>query len=256
MRPVNLIPAEERRGDQARSRTGPLAYVLVGVLFAMLAGVAALVLTSNQISDRQAELSQLKVESAAAEARAQQLSAYTKFHQVSLQRTSTIASLADSRFDWERVIRELSLVLPSDVWLTGLTGTASPAVTVDGSTTITTRASVPGPALELVGCAPGQDSVARFVTALHEIDGVTRVGVNKSALPASGTTTGGDTGSAGSSGSDTECQARDFLAKFEIVVAFDAAPVPATSATGATVPAAPAPAPTDSSTTASASTGG
>jgi len=35
MRPVNLIPAEERRGDAAKSRTGPLAYVLVGVLFAV-----------------------------------------------------------------------------------------------------------------------------------------------------------------------------------------------------------------------------
>ena len=254
MRPVNLIPAEERRGDAAKSRTGPLAYVLVGVLFALLAGVAALVLTSNQISDRKDELSQLKIESAAAEARAQQLSAYTSFHQVSLQRTSTIASLADSRFDWERVVRELSLVLPSNVWLTSLTGTASPATTVEGATTIATRASVPGPALELTGCAPGQDSVARFVTALHDIDGVTRVGVNKSALPASGSTTTG--GATGSSGSDTECQARDFLAKFEIVVAFDAAPVPATDASGATVPAVPAPAPTTSSTPTSATTGG
>src|SRR6476469_3201580 len=125
MRPVNLIPAEERRGDAAQSRTGPLAYVLVGVLFALLAGVAALVLTSNQISDRKDELTQLKIESAAAEARAQQLSAYTSFHQVSLQRTSTIASLADSRFDWERVVRELSLVLPSNVWLTELSASAS-----------------------------------------------------------------------------------------------------------------------------------
>jgi Tfp pilus assembly protein PilN len=254
MRPVNLIPADERRGDAAKSRTGPLVYVLVGALFAILAGVAVLALTTNQISDRKDELSQLKVEAAAAEARAQQLSAYTKFHQVSLQRTQTIASLADSRFDWERVIRELSLVLPSDVWLTSLTGTASPATTVEGSTTIATRAAVPGPALELVGCAPGQASVARLITALHEIDGVTRVGINKSALPASGTVTGGDTGS---TGSDTECQARDFLAKFEIVVAFDAAPVPAAAdATTAAAPAAPVPAPTDSSTPTSASTGG
>jgi Tfp pilus assembly protein PilN len=253
MRPVNLIPAEERRGDQAKSRTGPLAYVVVGTLFALLAGVAVLVLTSNQISDRKAELSQLKVEAAAAEARAQQLSTYTSFHQVSLQRTSTIASLADSRFDWERVIRELSLVLPDDVWLTSMTGTATPSTTVEGATTIATRAAVPGPALELVGCAPGQDSVARLVTALHEIDGVTRVGVNKSALPASGATTGAaSTGGGG----DTECQSRDFLAKFEIVVAFDAAPVPAASAVGATAPVAPAPAPTDTSTATSATTGG
>ena len=27
MRPVNLIPPEERRGDQAPLRTGPLAYI-------------------------------------------------------------------------------------------------------------------------------------------------------------------------------------------------------------------------------------
>ena len=31
---------------------------------------------------------------------------------------ATVTSLADSRFDWERVMRELSLVLPADVWLT------------------------------------------------------------------------------------------------------------------------------------------
>ena len=34
MRPVNLIPPEDRRGEQAPLRTGPLAYVLVGALVA------------------------------------------------------------------------------------------------------------------------------------------------------------------------------------------------------------------------------
>ena len=31
-----------------------------------------------------------------------------------------MTSLADSRFDWERVMRELALILPGDVWLTSL----------------------------------------------------------------------------------------------------------------------------------------
>ena len=39
------------------------------------------------------------------------------------------------------------------------------------------RAAIAGPALELSGCAKGQEAVAGFVTALKDIDGVTRVGV-------------------------------------------------------------------------------
>ena len=34
MRPINLIPPEERRGSQAPLRSGPLAYILVGALVA------------------------------------------------------------------------------------------------------------------------------------------------------------------------------------------------------------------------------
>ena len=42
-------------------------------------------------------------------------------------------SLAQSRFDWERVLRELAIVIPEDVWLTNLTATVSPEVQLDDS---------------------------------------------------------------------------------------------------------------------------
>jgi hypothetical protein len=93
------------------------------------------------------------------------------------------------------------------------------------------RASVPGPALELSGCATGQKAVASFVTALKDIDGVTRVGVEVSELPVqragAGSTEGKDSEK---SGGDDECESRSYLASFSIVVAFDAAPVPETDA--------------------------
>ena len=79
-------------------------------------------------------------------------------------------------------MRELALILPGDVWLTNLTGTARPDVSVDGGASISLRDSVPGPALEMIGCASGQEAVAGFVQALKDIDGVTRVGVQSSAL--------------------------------------------------------------------------
>src|SRR5215217_4940407 len=153
MRPVNLIPVEDRRDGHGPMRTGALPHLLIGALVAALVGVTALVLTSNQIADSKAEVVQLKREDAAATARVERLAAYTQFRTLQEQRLATVTSLADSRFDWERVMRELSLILPDDVWLVSLDATASPeASTGDdaggGGGTADLRSSVPGPALK------------------------------------------------------------------------------------------------------------
>lgn len=256
MRPVNLIPPEERHGERTAMRGGPAAYILVGALIAALAGVTVLVITDNQISERKAEIARLTEQTAAVQARADRLAAYTQFGGVRDQRVATVTSLADSRFDWERVMRELSLILPDDVWLTNLTGKVSPAAQIEGEANIALRSSIPGPALEMVGCASGQDAVARFVSALKDIDGVTRVGVQSSQL-ADPATAGADSAAAipGAGVSTTGCQTRDFVAQFEIVAAFDAAPAPAS----ATAPSGslPAPAPATTATpTSTPATGG
>jgi Tfp pilus assembly protein PilN len=252
VRPVNLIPSEQRRGEHAPMRTGPVPYIVVGALIAALAGVTALVLTGNEIADRKAEAAQLRQEDVAVKARAQRLAAYTQFRALHDQRVATVTSLADSRFDWERVMRELSRVLPSDVWLTNLTATDSPSVSIGSggggggsgsSSGANMRASVAGPAIEMSGCANGQDGVAGFVTALKDIDGVTRVGVQSSALPNAGSGAGisPGSGSGGEGGGSTDCRTRGFIAQFKIVVAFDAAPITGTgSGSEGAAPAAPA----------------
>jgi Tfp pilus assembly protein PilN len=230
MRPVNLIPPEERRGEHAPARTGPLPYLLLAGLVVVLVGVSAIVLYGNQISESKAEVEKLEGEDAVATVKAQRLSAYTDFQTMSERRAQTVSSLADSRFDWERVMRELALVLPKDVWLVGLTATASPQVSLEGggAGSSNLRGAIPGPALELSGCATGQDAVAGFVTALKDVEGVTRVGVQSSELgeEEEESAVSVETGSA-SGGENDECRTRDFIAKFEMVVAFDAAPLPA-----------------------------
>jgi Tfp pilus assembly protein PilN len=226
MRPVNLLPAEERRDGQAPTRTGPTPYILVGALVLLLVGVTALVLTGNQVSEREAEVVRLKHEDAVESARADRLAAYTQFQTLHEQRVATVTSLANSRFDWERVMRELSLILPKNVWLVGVTASASPNAEVGGSGGASgLRGGSSGPALELSGCASGQEAVAGFVTALKDIDGVTRVGVQLSELGSSDAGAGIG-GSGGSGGGGADCRTRQFIAKFEIVAVFDAAPVP------------------------------
>jgi Tfp pilus assembly protein PilN len=240
MRPINLIPPDQRRGGDAPLRSGPLAYIVLGTLVVALVAVAALVIADNQVSDRESELAKLEREDAAAGARAKRLAAYTQFRTLHEQRVQTVANLADSRFDWERVMRELSLILPHDVWLVGLTATASPNVSIEGGGDAggggsNMRASAPGPALELTGCAAGQESVAGFVTALKDMDGVTRVGVESSELPAEEEGAGSTADSEGSSGGSSDCRTRSFIAKFSIVVAFDAAPIPQSSSGEVTI---------------------
>ncbi|MGH9810267.1 MAG: PilN domain-containing protein [Terriglobia bacterium] len=211
---------------------------------AVLIGVSAMVLVSNQISESKSEVATLEGEDVVAAAKAQQLASYTQFRDMSEQRVATVQSLADSRFDWERVMRELALILPSNVWLTSLAATASPDVSLGsagGGSGASLRAQAPGPALELNGCASGQEAVAGFVTALKDIDGVTRVGVESSELgeeekeeegEGASTEVGANTGSSGD-----ECRTRNFIAKFALVVAFDAAPVPSEESSESTVAA-------------------
>ena len=239
MRPVNLIPPDQRLGSQSPLRTGPLPYLVLGGLVALLAGIALLVITSNEISERKSEIVTLKREDKAAKARAERLTGYVQLAQLRQERTETISSLADSRFDWERVMGELAKVLPPDVWLTSLNASASPESTAGGESSggesaAGLRGAIAGPALELAGCAKGQDGVAGFVTALKEIDGVTRVGVQSSAIAPRASTAENAEGSGGGGGGDSDCRTRPFVAQFQMVVAFDAAPVPASAEGGET----------------------
>ncbi len=257
MRPVNLIPPEDRRGDHAPLRAGVASYAIVGVLAVALIGVVMVVLTGNDINESKSELAGLEARKAQADVAAAELAPYGEFATLEQSRSETVSSLAQSRFDWERVLNELALVVPRRVTLESLTGAAGSGVTVGGETGGTTTAadaSIAGPSLQIGGCANGQKGVARLLAALRDIDGVTRVGMQSSELGEEQTTTGGATSSdeqAGAEAGPVDCQTGPSVARFQASVAFDAVPVPETAAPPAgTAPAtATAPEATETTTT-------
>jgi len=245
MRPVNLIPADQRRGEAAPARAGAASYIVVAVLFAILFAVTGVVLTGNSVSDKETELASLQSKQAETQARADALANFASFQQMKDNRVVTISSLAQSRFDWERVMREVSRVLPDSVWLTNLTGTVSPEVSVENAASVTLRASVAGPALSIIGCARSQQDVAALIAAIGDIDGVSRVLVEKSEKPTSETES-----SPTDVNTNEDCRTRNFIAKFALVAAFDGVVATPAASTGATPTAAPA----STATTASATT--
>jgi Tfp pilus assembly protein PilN len=251
MRPVNLIPPDQRTGDSAPLRTGNLIYVLVGGLALLLLGIVAVALTGKQIDDREAQKVSLQQELTQASAEAQSVQAFTTFRAVQENRAATVASLAQSRFDWDRVLNELARVLPSDISLSSLTGTVSPDVQLQdaggGGSGTDLRSDVSGPALHIQGCAPSQDAVAGFVASLEDIDGVTRVGVSSSKLPdddpadaATGATSdAGPAGTTANAGGESDCPPDIYT--FEVLAAFDAVSTPSTATAAPSVPPAAVP---------------
>ncbi len=240
MRPINLIPEEERRrSSRERSPSGnPLAYLIVGALAIGLIGVVMLVLISNTISDRENEVTALQSEKAVATAEAEKLAPYASFQAVAEQRTQTVADLANSRFDWVRVIKQLALTLPSNVYFSSLTGSAGGGES--GSE------GIAGPSLTIAGCAPGQNAVAGFVATLKEIDGVTRVELKQSQVTKSN-------GEGGATGASSCAVGRK--AQFQIIVAFDEAP-PSPDSSAGQAEAAEAESPTEGTESGSTGTEG
>ena len=202
MRAVNLLPSDMRGAPQGSAAPavrvdeagGPGPFVVLGALAMCVAALAAYVVTNNTINDRQAKLTSVSAQGKAVAAQAEKLKPYADFQALAEARISTVRDLAGSRFDWEQSLRGISRAIPADVTLKSLTGTVSGQAN-GGASTI--RGAIGSPAIELKGCTPGQRSVARLMSRLRNVDGVTRVSLSKSIRPDTAASTAGPAGSGG-----------------------------------------------------------
>ena len=250
MKAVNLIPVDERRAGSGGAPPYGI-YGLLGGLAAVLIAVTLLVVMGNQVSDRRAKLAAETTKAAAAKQQADALVPYANFATLQQKRLATVKSLAASRFQWSRAFDQVSHVVGTSVWLSGLTGTVAPGVTVEGSNTSETstfRADNPNPAMELAGCARSNDDVVGLMSRLRAMTGVQRVTLadaakDDQAQPISG------------SGDGTSCGSIHYPA-FHIVVFYAplSAPSAAITATStATTTSAPATTSSSSGTSSTAS---
>jgi Tfp pilus assembly protein PilN len=175
---VNLIPTEQRRVRATGNRSGS-SYVLIGVLATLLVMVATYVFTAGNVTDRQNKAAAAKAEADQLEAQAAKSKSFTNFAQIKQTRLASVSTIASSRFDWERMMRELSRAMPAGSWLQA--SDASVAAPASGSETgVAATAAPAGPTATLTGCTPNQADVARMMVRLRQMHRVTDVMLNQS----------------------------------------------------------------------------
>jgi Tfp pilus assembly protein PilN len=179
VKPVNLIPSDQRRRTPSQGKGAPIALGVLGLLLVMVVGY---ILTSNTVTDRQNKADATSAEADAVEAQAAKQTSYTSFAQIAVQRTQAVAGVAATRFDWERFMRELAHVMPEGSWLQSADASTLGDPTSGGTAPAATtgEATVVQPAANLIGCTPDQDDVARMMVRLGELYRVEDVELNES----------------------------------------------------------------------------
>jgi Tfp pilus assembly protein PilN len=203
MKAVNLIPSDQRRAKASGNVSGG-AYGVLGVLAVLLVMAVAYVMTSNSANDRQGKAEQARQEALAAESQSKQLGAFTDFASIKEQRLTSVMAAAQTRFDWERFMRELSRVMPANSWIH--TTNASVSGDTSGGNLSSPDTTVPLPEANLVGCTPRQSEVARMMVRLEQMYRVTDVALNESTQE--------------QAGGDTSLQNCGDLYKFDLTVTF------------------------------------
>lgn len=178
MRPVNLLPESQRRRQP--SGNGGSAYVVLSALACLLIMVAVYVLTANKATSRANDAAVASAEADRLEARAAEIGAFGDFAQIKEMRLASVQQLAEGRFDWERLMRELARVLPSGGWLQLVNASTTGELDSSG-TGAGTETGGGGPTAQLNGCMPRHSDVARLMLRLRRMHRVEDVLLKESA---------------------------------------------------------------------------
>jgi len=166
MRAVNLLArndfATQTRGAGRRASVPIVGGAGAAAVCALLA--LLFLTTSSGVSSKEQDLEALRTERAALAKAAGSLGSASLIAE-RRSREAALAGALSGRIAWDRVLRRLALVLPRDVWVTGLTASAPTATTTATSAAPVGGAGTPT-GFNLRGYALSHPQVARTLTRL------------------------------------------------------------------------------------------
>lgn len=194
MRAVNLLPRDVG-GRGSRRSLSPVALVaLFGAAVVVTALSVGFVHARSTLDAKETELEAAKVELAVTPKPPRNAKkADNGLATERAQRAEALGAAYSKRVAWDRVLRRFALVLPDDIWLTGLTAnapsasgsaTAPPTSTSSSSSsTAPSGAATAGApsAFMVTGYAYSHEGVARLLSRLEVVPDLTNVQLQTSA---------------------------------------------------------------------------
>ncbi|MDX6511770.1 MAG: hypothetical protein QOE36_1274 [Gaiellaceae bacterium] len=180
MRAVNLLPRDQARRTTSKTEqrvifAGSGAVVLVVAILAL-----SFLSASGKVHDEKLKLADATAQLAALPpAPPGPSEAQTRLTTEQQPRLAAVRSAFDQRVAWDRVLREVSLVLPDDVWLASLAAKApDPTVAAQAVAGVPVLAS----GLTISGNTYSHAAVARFLSRLQVIPDLQNVQLQNSQM--------------------------------------------------------------------------
>lgn len=184
MTQVDLLPRELRERQRARAFTMAVG---VGVLLVFFIFALMYLLQVGRLSEAEEDLSAQSTANAKLERQIQGLGQYEQLKQAVSEREALAAEMLRGHVLWSGVLRDISRVIPADMWLTSMSGSLAGATagTTDPSQppppptgsapSSTTVAAAPGSgvvgSIQFEGVAFEQPTVASWLRRLEEVTG-------------------------------------------------------------------------------------
>jgi Tfp pilus assembly protein PilN len=188
VRAINLLPRDDVRRGPQKTQWIVLVPVVLAVLLAAV--LSAMFLSgSGTVKDKQAELTTLQDElHAIPTPDASRVKTQTALAADKQARVSALSGALSRRVAWDRVFRELSLVLPDDVWLATIAAKAPvPSSSAVAPAPAASGATVAATGFTIDGFTYSHPAVARLLSRLAVVPDLVNVQLQQSTLTKVGT---------------------------------------------------------------------
>jgi Tfp pilus assembly protein PilN len=166
-RRINLLPPE--REERRRARQVTTTIVAAGVALVVLLAL----IYAAEIIRLHGQKNALEAQQAANATLQSQVAQLSQFQQLEVQlqqKTTLLNNVTQDEVRWSVVLADVSLVIPSDTWLTSLSGTQT--VTTGAQSSGSTTSQALG-TIQMTGVTFSHLDVARWLTRLAGVDAFT-----------------------------------------------------------------------------------
>jgi len=163
MRQINLIPseiAERRRARQITLMLGAAGLALIAVL------ALVFIVQAARLSGERGNLAEAERDNRRLQGQVTQLQGFAQLQQTLRTKEQLLGQLTANEVRWSLLLNNISLVIPSDVWLTNFSGSVQLAA---GATTPTPTTGPVG-TIQVSGSTFTHLDVARWLSRLSGVD--------------------------------------------------------------------------------------